>query len=245
MADEKKRNVLRRVNPQRAKPIDDQLWPVNLAIVVLAGFVEGILIARFDFSEPNLLQNAWTWSGTLILSLAGAIYLATKIDDQRLRRSVQLAGVLSVLIHLVLAVMLSKLHYEQRALAELAEMESMQAEPEVATPDYYRPATESEDATADFEQPVAAETPDTPAEADAAAQRSTAQPTPGQSSREPSSAASVQANIPQLNRPDETVPRRAETPSERSRNTTARPEPLAPVAAPPRATSGRQAPAPI
>jgi len=51
-----KRTVIRRFVPERLADFDEQVWPVNIAILVFAGFVTGIVLATTpDFFDPRPL----------------------------------------------------------------------------------------------------------------------------------------------------------------------------------------------
>ena len=54
---------IRKVQTSKAADFDDQLWPINCATLILAGFVVGIVIATSDFSTDfgteRILYNGW------------------------------------------------------------------------------------------------------------------------------------------------------------------------------------------
>ncbi len=52
---------IRTIQNAKVADFDDQLWPINCAILILAGFVAGLVIAKGDFSDARLLYNGWTW----------------------------------------------------------------------------------------------------------------------------------------------------------------------------------------
>jgi hypothetical protein len=49
------KRTIRRIQTSKAGDFDDQLWPINCALLILAGFVTGIVIAVSDFRDPRLL----------------------------------------------------------------------------------------------------------------------------------------------------------------------------------------------
>ena len=51
------KKVVRKVRSGRVADFDDQMWPVNCAILILAGFATGIAIATGDWHAENLLYN--------------------------------------------------------------------------------------------------------------------------------------------------------------------------------------------
>src|SRR5580698_390890 len=105
---------------------DEQVWPINVALVVLAGFVAGSIVALSTFDDPRWLYNGWVRLATLAISVGLLIFAVNFVDSRRLRRNLQLAIVLSCLFHVVLMIVL----YNQRVvqLAILAAENDAEAE---------------------------------------------------------------------------------------------------------------------
>ena len=55
------RRVIRKTKPAAKTPFDEQLWPVILAMFLLAGFMVGTVLASLDFNAPRWFANASTW----------------------------------------------------------------------------------------------------------------------------------------------------------------------------------------
>src|SRR5262245_1018687 len=164
------RRIVRKIEPAHAITFDDQLWPINVALLVLAGFVAGCIIALSSFDDPRLLYNGWARLASLAVTVGLLMWAATRLNSRRIRRGLQLATVLSLLVHMLLMVFL----YNQR-LAFLAQLEEDSETPvasqEIVTlPDYYIKAPD-ETQVEEHEKPVETktpdETPDTPVERDA------------------------------------------------------------------------------
>ena len=51
--------TIRKVKPSKIVDFDDQLWSINVAILILAGFIAGIVIGKSDFDDSRLLYNGW------------------------------------------------------------------------------------------------------------------------------------------------------------------------------------------
>jgi hypothetical protein len=94
-----------------AKPVDfdERLWPIDLAVVILAGSVAGIVAAVSSFDDPRLLYNGWARLGAVAaavsLLLLGVRWLRAKMAPR-----FQLCLAVSLLIHLSLAVCLQQKH---------------------------------------------------------------------------------------------------------------------------------------
>jgi len=103
------RNLVRHVRSANRADFDDRLWPVNVALVILGGCVAGIIAAVSSFEDPRLLYNGWARLGGLavvvLLLMLGAYWLGGKVG-----RRLQLCIVISLLVHLALAVGLHQTH---------------------------------------------------------------------------------------------------------------------------------------
>lgn len=219
MADRSPQRIVRRLEVGRRAPVDEQLWPVNVALLLLAAFVEGVIIARLDFVDPRPLYNAWTWTATLLFSVGVGVWLVQRLDNRHVRRSVQLATVLSLLFHAVLAVVLNK--DLLIALLEEPEPQAVTEEQREITVSMVAPDALPQD----FEEPIATPTPDAIEQAATRVDppvepRPTTDPTPPA----PTPEDAVAPNIPQFNRPDQTAPRRSDTQGQLSRNPTPSPD---------------------
>jgi len=60
---------VRKIETARASTFDEQLWPINVALVVLAGFVGGCIVALSSFEDARPLYNGWARLATLGLSV--------------------------------------------------------------------------------------------------------------------------------------------------------------------------------
>ena len=148
------RRVVHRVPTSDYHTFDDELWPVNVALVVLAGFVAGAIIAVSRFNDPRWFFNGWFRLTTLVVTTGLLIWVVTKLHSRRVRRAMQLAAVLSLIVHLIVVVVL----YNQRFAdleEQLAEAEVTVYEQPVTLPDYHEPEELQE-----HEKPVETEAPE-------------------------------------------------------------------------------------
>ena len=74
---------------------DDRMWPVNLAILILAGFLVGIVQANGDFEEPRLLLNGYAHMALVVVA-ALMLCVAASLMQNTIRRRLQLTVVYSL-----------------------------------------------------------------------------------------------------------------------------------------------------
>jgi len=153
----------RKAEAARAADFDDQLWPVNVAILLLAAFAAGIVVTTSDFRDPRVLYNGWVRLGSVALMVGILVWAVVWLQD-KMRRRVQFCLVLSLLFHLWLGMYLHDQYLALRALEERTEAERLAERPErITVPDYHwdhlrqRPKTPQS-----FEKPVETLAPDGP-----------------------------------------------------------------------------------
>ena len=147
------RRVVRQIEVVRPANFDEQLWPVNLALLLLAGFVAGLIAAHSDFEAQDWLRNGWIHLGMLSLIVV-ALLISTAALSYRVQRRMQFAVFCSLLLHVWLSLVGTQLHLE--ALAANDADASLPAEfaPLPTLPDYYRG-----DTPRDQREPDEVETP--------------------------------------------------------------------------------------
>ncbi|HEV3136814.1 MAG TPA: hypothetical protein VGZ26_02900 [Pirellulales bacterium] len=79
---------------------DDRLWPVNVAIAILASFAAAPLVATGRFDDPRPLANGWTHLGLLAVGALFLMWCASLIGRRRVRRRLELATLVSLIFHL-------------------------------------------------------------------------------------------------------------------------------------------------
>ncbi len=90
-----------RIEPHWRSTFDQQFWPVLVAMFVLASIVTGAIL--------TLLRGPWMWGSLLVLPAAVviSIFVLYRVNNRRLRRSFQLALMISLAVHLVVLMMAS------------------------------------------------------------------------------------------------------------------------------------------
>lgn len=121
---------------------DEQLWPVNVALLILAGFVAGAIIAKSAFvDEPRLLYNGWMRLGSLAVTAGVLMWVASRITSHRFQRALQLAALVSIILHVLLIAGLYR--QSDRPMRNLFEPDARVAEnappepPPVVLPEYH------------------------------------------------------------------------------------------------------------
>ncbi|HXT59036.1 MAG TPA: hypothetical protein VN699_10380 [Pirellulales bacterium] len=139
---------------------DDQLWPINLVLLVLAGCITGIIVAKSDFRTPVIFQNGWFHLATLA-GIVGVLLWGIVKFGARMQRRVQLGVFISLLVHCWLCMVSYNVYLSMVAQREPDAAEQFE-EPQIVTlPDYHRQDPEH-DAMADeaIESPVETELPE-------------------------------------------------------------------------------------
>lgn len=153
------RRVIRKLKPLQYLPLDEQLWPVIVALVVLGGFTVGALVAYLRFDDPRWYANAVTWLVVAALAYGGAAVALTLVDNRVFRRSMQLAILLGLLLHAILLVVSFELEVLGRAAQVfLARSDLAEHRQPVTIPEYIQPTRQSR-TQEDLERPVETETP--------------------------------------------------------------------------------------
>ncbi len=95
------RRAIERLNHYEDQPFDEQVWPVVVALAISCALAVGAV--------ATLLDGAWMWTMLLLLpALAAAAHFALlQMDDSKLKRSLQLAALTSLSVHLAILIFTS------------------------------------------------------------------------------------------------------------------------------------------
>lgn len=131
-----------------------QTWLLDLCLVGLGSTILFLLLNYFRFDDPRPLHNAWTYivavpAGMVLLSMAMRWF-----SGERLRKSIQLSFLLSVLVHLILTIMAINIFlfakYWPDVFAEISEAPS----PQRTVPEYFQTSATENGARPDYLRPV-------------------------------------------------------------------------------------------
>jgi hypothetical protein len=158
----KTRRIIRKVKTGPDSPFDEQMWPVNVALLVLGAYLVGIVLAIFPFDHPQPLLNAITWLSVIAVGVPLIMWGLWYVDNRTLRRSVQLAAVLSLIVNLSVMVFLAMFDLIPVPQIESPETKDPLAQRrDVVVPDYHPSHFETrERPKQDFERPVETKIPE-------------------------------------------------------------------------------------
>ncbi len=140
------RHAVRKIEPTRATPIDERLWPVLLSLLVLGGSVLGMIRATLRPDDPRLWLNAAVWTQVAVVAIVIGMLGAICIKPRWMWRGAQLSLILSLAINVGVLLVLSLLDISHAALkpTEIAETQPVQpAQP--VEPEYFPLAVEGPD----------------------------------------------------------------------------------------------------
>ncbi|NLS96816.1 MAG: hypothetical protein GXX96_32170 [Planctomycetaceae bacterium] len=156
-----------RLDPTHDRDFDEQLWPINLGILLIAAAAAGFVGATSTFPDPNLLdfrdpaviQTGWGRLAAVALAAVAAM-LAVVCLQRWIARRVLFCLLLGLIIHLWLGVYLHEQYLEviARRAEELRELLSEEDELTVV-PDYHISQISPTDVPQSFEKPVEAVPP--------------------------------------------------------------------------------------
>ncbi len=152
----------RSVAAARLADFDEALWPIHLAVLILAGFVAAVIVAVGNFDEQRILYNGWTWLGGVGLTIVAAFCGIMFLQGKMLHR-LQFCIIVSLTVHLLLAI-----HLHGQYLALMAERqtelkncvtEEEQYE-QIVVHDYHWQQLDQPEIRQSFEEPVEHEVPE-------------------------------------------------------------------------------------
>ncbi|HEX3997952.1 MAG TPA: hypothetical protein VHX65_05325 [Pirellulales bacterium] len=100
---------VRKIEPVESNHFDEQLWPVNLALLLACGCAVGMIVALADFHTHVWYENGYFLIVALVGSVCGLTVLATRIGGRGGRR-LQVAALLSISLHLVVGIKMALSH---------------------------------------------------------------------------------------------------------------------------------------
>lgn len=59
--------LIRKMQPAGPRSFDEHVWPIYVAIVVLFGYLVGVVVSLLNFNDARVHANAFTW----LLALTG------------------------------------------------------------------------------------------------------------------------------------------------------------------------------
>ncbi|MDX1964429.1 MAG: hypothetical protein SFX18_14855 [Pirellulales bacterium] len=238
------RRTVRRIRPLQHTDFDEQLWPINIALLVLTGFLGGLIYGHssFDWETTPWYQNGWvrlaTLFGSMAILLGVAIWLKGKIG-----RRMQLGAIISLFLHALLGwqlyntILSNPQRQVDRALAVV--------QPNIVEYNFTPKSWDEPDQQQDFEKPVEIRPEQQvtePIERQVPQPKPVEQPNPiVQPDDRPQPLTPVAVKSPQ---PEVAAPKRNQNPSKLSRSTVNNPAATAETAANPTSQPRATAPTP-
>ncbi len=148
------KSVVRKIVNEHLGDFDEQVWPVNLAILVFAGFVTGIVLATTeDFFDPRLLYNGFFRLGVIAVLVIGLLFSTARLKAPTARR-IQFCVVLSLFLHMILAVFLREQYLKLVAFLSEQATGDTTVEEVVTIPDYVESTFDEPGALSEYEKPA-------------------------------------------------------------------------------------------
>jgi len=154
----KNRRTVRKYKPATRSTFDDYQWPVNMALVVLGGFLVGSILAYQRFDDPRWYASPWVSMVLVGLLIFSSMLTLGYTANRWLRRTMQFSVVICAILHLILLVLaIENTIFSRTWTEEVAQRDVMQKK-QVTVPQRHplrvnRPAEDL-----DIERPV--ETPE-------------------------------------------------------------------------------------
>ena len=213
------KHKLRKLNVQQVRTFDEQLWPIDTALVVLGLLLAGIVSVVLRFDDPRVERNALTWLPIIPVVIGILMWLARQIDRRVVRRATLLATTLSIIVNMIFLVLLARAYISfQQTPAQSPVVAEQKPEPTVTISEYAFQTFEQQDLVRKlFEKPVETGKPD---EADTQLARSvesTESPTAERADVSPEPLDSVSEQRRLSRREAESAPKRHDHASQLSR----------------------------
>ena len=95
------RQLVRKIDPHVRSRFDDQQWPVNVALVVLGGFLIGAILAYQEFDGSGWWASPWLSISLVVLLICSTMATFYYMGNRFVKRTMQLAVILCAIVHLV------------------------------------------------------------------------------------------------------------------------------------------------
>ena len=219
----KVRRIIRKAASTSGDYFDEKVWPIYIALVVLGAFLMGVSAAYLRFSGVPWYANAITSLVGIPLIVATFMIAFRFIDNRLVRRSMQLAVVVSAIVHLVMVVQMLETRlfsgFDDEVVVEREVIEPRKARlipqyhPQQMLPEEDRPKQ-------DFERPLEVKAPEPLPEPETVVRQET-QPETARAVEQPvpipEPVVTAEPNVVKRNQPNEVAPRAGEQLSKLSR----------------------------
>ena len=153
--------IVRRYVPRTRVVFDEQQWPVNIALVVLGGFLIGGIFAYQPFDpEAVWYASPWVSLAIVLLLICTSILTFRYIDNKKFKRTMQFSVIVCAIIHLMMLVYALESEVFSRGWqGEVAHKQLVKKKPKKRLE--YHPSHQQQNVEKpDFLKPVETEIPD-------------------------------------------------------------------------------------
>ena len=155
----KSRRIIRKVPKAQDTAFDDQMWPVDVALIILGAFLAGAVLAYLRFDTFNVFTNAITYLLLIPMVVGGSMVGLRYVGNRLVRRTMQLALIISVMVHLIFLILAINVMIFSRIFPEIVDVRDLITPRQVVLPDYHPSQTDPQEQPRDHERPVETETP--------------------------------------------------------------------------------------
>ncbi|MFP6650435.1 MAG: hypothetical protein VB817_13285 [Pirellulaceae bacterium] len=123
----KNRRIVRKYKAATRATFDDFQWPVNMALVVLGGFLVGSILAYQRFDDPRWYASPWISMFLVGMLIVSSMLTLGHTANRVLRRTMQFSIVICAILHLLLLVLsLESTIFSRSWTEEVAQRDLMQ-----------------------------------------------------------------------------------------------------------------------
>jgi Prenyltransferase and squalene oxidase repeat len=151
--------IIRKVERTTIADFDEQWWPINALLVLLAGVVGAVIVATSDFHTQDIFRNGIIRLGVLAAIVVG-LSLSSLLLRGRLQRRMQLAVLFSLVLHLWLCLGSYYTYLGMTARDEAEIARANDRERLIRQPEHTWQDSEHAESADLLERPIETETPD-------------------------------------------------------------------------------------
>ena len=96
------KRVIRKIQSTTEPSLEEQLWPVQVGLFVLAGFLSGIVLSLCRFDAPQWFGRPTPWLVSIASLVGISSFFVRHVPTQYVRRAVLLAIVLSLIANAII-----------------------------------------------------------------------------------------------------------------------------------------------
>lgn len=99
--------LIRKLRPKGPRSFDEQVWPIYVALIVLFGYLAGVIVSVLRFNDNRIHANAVTWLVVLLVIGIAGLFAVRMLQERLLKRTIVLSLLLSLIINISLLIMMA------------------------------------------------------------------------------------------------------------------------------------------